>query len=149
MEIARREHNRQVGLPTPKRSRPDDYHCIPLGGALDEQVDLRAIRIELAHAFGACVLVIHHSGHAATERPRGSSAIRANSDFLIGVFRDEKDMLATVEVVHQKDGELLPSTNFGLTSIAIGEDSDGDKVTSLVAKHLDTVRGVGYRFIAD
>lgn len=30
---------------TPKRSRPDDYHCIPLGDALDEQVDLRAIRI--------------------------------------------------------------------------------------------------------
>lgn len=103
---------------------------------------LRAIRIELAHAFGACVLVIHHSGHAATERPRGSSAIRANSDFLIGVFRDEKDMLATVEVVHQKDGELLGASSFGLSSISLGTDGDGDVVTSLVAKHLDCAADV-------
>jgi hypothetical protein len=103
---------------------------------------LRAIRVELAHAFGACVLVIHHSGHAATERPRGSSAIRANSDFLIGVFRDEKDMLATVEIVHQKDGELLPPMTFGLTSVGLGTDSDGDAVTSLAARHLDCAADV-------
>mgnify|MGYP002133458850 CR=1 FL=1 len=40
--------------------------------------------------------MIHHSGHTATERPRGSSAIQANTDYLYGVYRDEKEMLATL-----------------------------------------------------
>lgn len=99
---------------------------------------LRAVRIELAQAFGACVLIIHHSGHSASERPRGSSAIRANSDFLLGVYRDEDAMLATMEIQHQKDGELGKPTAFDLMSISLGKDGDGDAVTSLVARHLDS-----------
>lgn len=103
---------------------------------------LRAVRTELAHPFGACVLIVHHSGHAATERPRGSSAIRANTDFLIGVHRDEKEMLATAEVVHQKDGELPDPITFGLNVVHLGKDQDGDAVTSLTATHLDSVTEV-------
>ncbi len=99
---------------------------------------MRAIRLNLAIAFGACVLVIHHSGHAATERPRGSSAIRANTDFLLGVFRDEKQMLATMEVQHMKDGELLDPLCFTLHSCPLGTDDDGDPITSLAARHADS-----------
>ncbi len=96
---------------------------------------MRALRTHLAIPFGACVLVIHHSGHAATERPRGSSAIRANTDFLLGVFREEGQMITRIEIQHMKDGELLNPLTFVLRSVELGKDSDGDAVTSLVARY--------------
>ncbi len=83
------------------------------------------------------VLVIHHSGHSATERPRGSSAIRGNVDFMLGVWRDEKEMLATVSCVKQKDGDEFGDQTFALTSHVLGNDDDGDAVTSLEARHID------------
>lgn len=100
---------------------------------------LRAVRVELAQAFGACVLILHHSGHSATERPRGSSAIRANTDFLFGVFRDEKDMACTLENVHQKDGELADDATFSLQTVQVGIDEDGDPIHTLVARQMGSV----------
>ena len=88
-------------------------------------------------ALWACVvLVIHHSGHTATERPRGSSAIRSNVDFMIGVFRDEKEMLATLTWAKQKDGETPADAAFGLSSQLLSHDEDNEPVTSLVASFM-------------
>ncbi len=95
---------------------------------------------ELSHWFRetwqAAVVVIHHTGHQATERPRGSSALRANVDFMFGVFRDEKEMLATVECVKQKDGDLMDPVSFSLKVCELAVDEDGDPITSLVATSL-------------
>jgi hypothetical protein len=99
---------------------------------------LREIGLRFRQLWQCAVLLVHHTGHAATERPRGSSAIRANLDFLLGVFRDEKEMLATVSSVKQKDGELFPDASFSMTVAELGLDEDGDKLTSLVARHLST-----------
>ncbi len=86
----------------------------------------------------ACtVLVIHHSGHSATERPRGSSAIVGNVDFMFGVFRDEKEMIATVVCERQKDGELFDEQSFLLSVQDLGKDEDGDSITSLAAGHIN------------
>lgn len=95
---------------------------------------------ELGNRFRALwqcsVLLLHHSGHQATERPRGSSAIRANLDYMLGVFRDEKEMLATLTCAKQKDGDAFDDTTFALSVHELGTDEDGDKITSLVARHL-------------
>jgi hypothetical protein len=99
---------------------------------------LRELGLRFREVWSAAVLLVHHTGHAATERPRGSSAIRANLDFLLSVFRDEKEMLATLGCVKQKDGELFPDATFGLNVVELGLDEDGDKLTSLVASHLST-----------
>lgn len=89
-------------------------------------------------ALWACtVLVLHHSGHSATERPRGSSAIVGNVDFMFGVFRDEKEMLATMVCERQKDGELFEEVSFSLTSNTLGHDEDGEAITSLSAQHIN------------
>jgi hypothetical protein len=95
---------------------------------------LRELGNRFRSLWHCVVLVIHHSGHSATERPRGSSAIRANVDFMLGVFRDEKQMLATVECHKQKDGELFDAVTFTLTSLVLGKDEDGESITSLSAK---------------
>lgn len=97
---------------------------------------LRVLGAELRDPFGATVIVVHHSGHAATERPRGSSAINANADFLFRVYRDEKEMLATVECTKQKDGDPWPPVSFALHKQSLGLDQDGDEVASLVARHV-------------
>lgn len=99
---------------------------------------LRELGLRFRDLWQCAVLLVHHTGHQATERPRGSSAIRSNVDFLLGVYRDEKEMLATVTSVKQKDGELMPDAVFGLTVWDVAVDEDGDKITSLVARHLSS-----------
>jgi hypothetical protein len=83
------------------------------------------------------VLVIHHSGHSSTERPRGSSAIVANVDFMLGVFREEMELIATLTCEKQKDGELFEPYQFQLAKVTVGQDEDGDAITSLSASHIN------------
>jgi hypothetical protein len=99
---------------------------------------LRELGARFRALWGCAVALVHHSGHSATDRPRGSSAIRANLDFLLGVWRDEAEMLATVSCIKQKDGELFRDAKFALTVEQLGVDEDNDPVTSLVARHLGT-----------
>lgn len=99
---------------------------------------LREIGLRFRMLWQCSVLLVHHTGHQATERPRGSSAIRANIDFLLGVFRDEKEMLATLSCVKQKDGDLFKDATFKLSIVDLGADVDNDRITSLVARHLST-----------
>ena len=103
---------------------------------------LRELGVQFRSLWMCSVLVIHHSGHQATERPRGSSAIRSNVDFMLGVFRDEKEMLATMTCVKQKDGELFEDQPFALTRQVLGHDEDGDEITSLVAAHVETAQAL-------
>lgn len=95
---------------------------------------LRELGLWLRDAWSCSVLVIHHTGHLATERPRGSSAIRSNVDYMLGCFREEKEMLATVSCVKQKDAELFKDQTFALSVFELGTDEDGEPETALVAR---------------
>jgi hypothetical protein len=110
---------------------------------------LRELGLRFRELWQCTVLLVHHTGHQATERPRGSSAIRSNVDFLLGVFRDEKEMLATVTSVKQKDGELMSDATFSMTVVDLGVDDDGDKVTSLVARHLSSTEEIEQAKLAE
>lgn len=102
----------------------------------------RELGTRFRQLWGCAVLILHHSGHSATERPRGSSAMRANLDFMFGVFRDEKEMLATLTCAKQKDGEAFEDAAFRVSVHELGQDEDGDMVTSLVARHLSSAEDV-------
>lgn len=97
---------------------------------------LTALGADLRAPYGATVVVVHHVGHNATERPRGSSAMLANLDWVLGCFRDEKEMVATVESVKLKDGSLCGPWSFRMDQVSLGQDEDGDEVTSLRAAHI-------------
>ena len=99
----------------------------------------RELGTRFRQLWGCSVLILHHTGHLATERPRGSSAMRANLDYMLGVFRDEKEMLATLTCAKQKDGEAFEDVAFAVTKHTLGTDPDGDPITSLVARHLSNV----------
>lgn len=96
----------------------------------------RALGGRIRQTWGCAVLILHHTGHNVTERPRGSSAMRANLDFMLGVHRDEKELLATLSCLKQKDGDTFQDTTFSLTPYKLGTDEDGDEVRSLVARHI-------------
>lgn len=103
---------------------------------------LAEIGLMLRATWQAAIAVVHHSGHQATERPRGSSALRANVDWMFGVFRDNKEMLATLTCEKQKDGEPFSDASFALAALELGRDADGDPITSLVARHLTSAEEV-------
>lgn len=104
---------------------------------------LRMLNSELRAAFNCTVLVLHHTGHSATERPRGSSAITANVDFLLGCYRsDPEGMNARVDVTKQKDGDLVKGMHFDLNRHVLGNDDEGDEVSSLVAEFHDSVASI-------
>lgn len=97
---------------------------------------LREIGVRFRALWHCACMLIHHTGHQATERPRGSSAIRSNLDFLLGCFRDEKELIATLTCEKQKDGETFEDVTFSLSRLELGRDEDGDLLSSLVARHL-------------
>lgn len=99
---------------------------------------LRNLGQEFRDLWQCAVLLIHHSGHSATERPRGSSAFGANLDFLMGAHRDERELMATLSCQKLKDAEPFSDAAFAMYSIELGTDVDGDPVTSLAAWHLST-----------
>ena len=104
---------------------------------------LRMLNSELRAAFNCTVMVIHHTGHNATERPRGSSAITANVDFMLGCYRNDKEgMNAKLDVTKQKDGDMIKGLYFDLNRHALGNDGDGDEITSLVAEFHDAVASI-------
>ncbi len=98
----------------------------------------RVIGLELRAAFNCTVTIVHHTGHLATERPRGASAIIDNVDFAMGVYRDQSEMLCTVEWAKLKEGEKPAPQTFQLQAQHLGNDEDGDPITSLAARHVST-----------
>lgn len=98
---------------------------------------LRGIGTALRARFGSTVMPVHHTGHSAGDRPRGSSVIKGNVDFLFAVTREEGQMLAVLECKKQKDGDNGGELPFNLERLEVGHDDDGDPLTSLVATYHD------------
>lgn len=107
--------------------------------ANDVAAYFRELGARIRQLWHCAVMIIHHSGHTATERPRGSTAMMANVDWMFGVHRDEQEMLATLSCTKQKDTEPFADASFSLTSITVHRDEDGDEIRSLVARHLTSM----------
>jgi hypothetical protein len=97
---------------------------------------LRVLGTELRDALSCTVPIIHHSGHAG-DRLRGASALFNNTDFVFGITREGKQMLATMEFQKVKDGEEPDPASFDVCVQQLGRDEDGDPITSLAARYID------------
>lgn len=97
----------------------------------------RQLGESLRVAFEATVLIVHHTGHGASDRARGSSAIEANIDFQLHVEREEGQLVATLACVKQKEDDRFEPVPFILNRVVLGVDEDGDEITSLVANYAD------------
>lgn len=81
-------------------------------------------------ATGATVLLVHHSGKDASKGARGWSGLRAAADAELEVVRLANGRL--LRTSKQKDGDDGLEWGFGLDVVTIGEDVDGDAITSCV-----------------
>ncbi|GGQ23680.1 AAA family ATPase [Streptosporangium pseudovulgare] len=87
-------------------------------------------------ASGACILVVHHTGHEQTERGRGASAVLGAMQTEISVTRTGKrlDSKITFKVGKQKDDDEGPPQVFTPKLITLEGEAkeDGSPVTSVV-----------------
>jgi hypothetical protein len=84
----------------------------------------------IGNAFDCVVPVIHHCGHNG-ERPRGHSSLLGAADIQISVKRDAADnIVATVEAA--KDGPIGLEIVSRLVTVDVGQDEDGDAISSCV-----------------
>lgn len=85
----------------------------------------------LRDAFGCCVLIVHHCGIEGT-RPRGHTSLTGAADAQFAV--SQAGDIRTVKVEKQKDGPTGDNLSFTLREVELGEDDDGDPLTSCVVE---------------
>ena len=96
-------------------------------GALIRNCDL------LAKQFDALVCLVHHSGKNAENGMRGSSALLGAADAVIGISKDDEGV-RTAKIEKMKEGEGGLSFTFRLEPVALGNDDDGEQVTTCLVE---------------
>lgn len=90
----------------------------------------------IADEFRCCVAPVHHRPKdAESQEPRGHSSLKGGVDTVILV---EGGQTKSAQITKQKDGEVGDRFLFNLEIVPLGEDEDGDAVTSCVVKLTDT-----------
>lgn len=91
--------------------------------------------------FGAHVAVVHHTGHAETDRMRGNRALEGAVDAATLVYRDV-DGSVIAEPRRLKDGELPGALRFRLEAVELPlVDEEGQALTSAVLVPEGTLQG--------
>lgn len=86
----------------------------------------------LRERFKACVMIVHHSGKNNNTTFRGSSAIKANTSFMLRVTREnEKTLESQIQVEHMKDWMLPDPIKLQWNRVTLGADEDGEEITSV------------------
>ena len=100
--------------------------------------------IALSVHFNCFVLCVHHVGHSSTDRMRGWSGLQCGIDVeLFAERKDESLKETTVTIKKVKDEEGNRTIKFWLERIPLGQDEDGEDVTTLVVKSAEEVSDQG------
>jgi hypothetical protein len=88
----------------------------------------------LRRISGACVLILHHSGHQDKSRGRGSSTLGGAIDTELGLSGKTSDGRLKLEVTKQKDDEEAPDRFLDVLRVEVDGmfDVNGKQRTSLV-----------------
>jgi len=105
----------------------------------DMSAFITAVDGALKHKFGACVLIVHHTGHGDKSRARGSIALKAGIDAEYLVTRDDTQIVQ-LEALKMKDASLPSPMAFASHVVELGlTDEDGEPVTSIALQSADYV----------
>lgn len=81
--------------------------------------------------FRACVMIVHHSGHADKTRARGSTALKGALDAEYSVTKDENG-LVRIEATKMKDAEQPEPVAFRMDRVELPiRDDDGQPLHSV------------------
>lgn len=92
-----------------------------------------AIGLLIAKFPNLHVMIVHHSGKDQDRGMRGSSALQGAADTVIQCSKHGEEHIALVE--KQKDGQDNISLPFALEQVDLGEDDDGEPITTCVVVH--------------
>lgn len=91
---------------------------------------------ELQDMTGSLVILVHHSGKDSTKGMRGHSSLFAALDAVIEVSRtDDRREWSVAKSKDGEDGEVHP---FRLEVVEVGQDEDGEPITSCVVRSDDS-----------
>lgn len=104
--------------------------------ASDDMSRLLGRSHRIARECGCAVQLVHHM-NASGARERGHSSLRANVDSVIEIQKlESRDAdnryIRQAKVTKQKDGEDGIAWKFVLRGVELGQDEDGDPITSCV-----------------
>lgn len=126
-----------------------DTLAATFGGGDENSSDMAAYvaNVErLCAKYGCTSLIVTHSPLDVTaKRPRGHSSLWGAADTVLHVSGDRDAIARRIHCLKQKDGDPGDDLLFTLTQVEIGEDEDGDAVTSCVVEQskLEPVAVVG------
>ena len=83
----------------------------------------------LAEAFGAHVIIVHHTGKDRTKNARGSSALNAAVSTEIKVT-NASGKSVVIEVIKQRDLPVGRALSFKIKTVDLGTDEDGENVAA-------------------
>lgn len=123
----------------------DTYHGAMGGGDENSAADAGAVLAPLraaAETHGALILVVHHLGKDTERGARGSNALPAAADAIIGLtvpghkghVAKPSIALRTGTVTKQRDGEAGEELAYRLPIVPLGTDEDGDPWTTCVVE---------------
>src|SRR5260221_1165885 len=78
------------------------------------------------------IVLIQHSGNDATKGARGWSGLRAAADVEFEIVRDPHSPQRVATITKLRDGGDDVEMGFKLDVVALGNDADGDPITSCV-----------------
>jgi hypothetical protein len=81
---------------------------------------------------GAARIIIHHTGKDAAKGSRGHNSLLAATDAVLLVEKSDTGHTFTID--RMKDGDADDRFGFRLEPVELGEDEDGDAITSLVVE---------------
>lgn len=101
----------------------------------------------LASDLGVLVLVVAHTGKDESRGLRGWSGLFANADGVIMLDDPKGEQIRTGTIVKVKDGPAGDTFAFELEQISLGQDADGDAITTCVVHEVEAVerRATGRR----
>lgn len=102
---------------------PGDENGTQDMGVFVDQLD------KLGRALGCLIVLVHHTGHVAKDRGRGSMVLFAGLDACYLVTR--KDRTLTLTAKKAKNWAEPEPIHAGLLPVTIGVDEDGDDVTAV------------------
>ncbi len=111
-----------------------------LGGADENGAGMAQFVINataLANHFRCFVLALHHVGLSDDQRMRGWSGLRNGIDAELICERTDKEMKTTLTLRKLKDEDKNVSLCVSMERVVIGQDADGDDVTTLVVKSVE------------
>ena len=83
---------------------------------------------------GVHIMLIGHSGKDTNKGLRGASSIKAAADSEIELTQDEGSKVRTAKTTKQRDMETGRELHFILERILLGQDVDGDEVSTCVIR---------------